>query len=69
MWWGWVVGNLIICRGWSRWIDIELMMQLVEQRLLPLLLLAKDVDGVLQLWEPCSLSIYVLSLGFDTLDY
>jgi hypothetical protein len=40
---------------------------LFEWRLLPLFLLAKDLDGVLELCEPCSLSIYMLPSIFSTL--
>jgi hypothetical protein len=35
--------------------------------LLSLLLLAKDVDDILQFCEPCLLSVNVLSVSFDTL--
>jgi hypothetical protein len=44
-------------------------MRLFERRLLPLFQLAKDLDGVLELHEPCSLSIYMLPSGFGTLGY
>jgi hypothetical protein len=40
---------------------------LFEQRLLPLLLLTKDVDGVLEFRKPCSISVDVLPSSFDTL--
>jgi hypothetical protein len=58
MWrrWGWVVG-------------VVLLMQLFEQRLLPLLLLVKDLDGVLELFESCPFSVNVLPSGFITLSY
>jgi hypothetical protein len=52
-WWR-MMRNLVIWRRWWRWIGVELMMHLLKQRLLPLLLLAKDVDGVLRLYDPCS---------------
>jgi hypothetical protein len=39
----------------------------VEVGLLMLLLLSKDIDGVLQLREPCSLPIDMLPPSFDTL--
>jgi hypothetical protein len=42
-------------------------MQRLERRLLPLLLLVKDLNGVLELRESCSFSVNVLSFGFDTL--
>jgi hypothetical protein len=41
--------NLVIWRWCWEWISVELMMHLLKRRLLPLLSLAKDVDGVLQL--------------------
>jgi hypothetical protein len=50
-----------------RWIDIVLVVWLFKQRLLPIFLLAKDLDGVLELHEPCSLSTYMLPFGFSTL--
>jgi hypothetical protein len=63
-----MVRNLVIRQGWWRWVDVGLMLHLLERRLLPLLLLAKDVNGVLQPYYPCSLSVYVLSPGFGTLN-
>jgi hypothetical protein len=48
--------------GW-----VVLVMRLLEQRLLPLLLLAKDLDSVLELRESCPFSIDVLPSGFGTL--
>jgi hypothetical protein len=44
-----------------------LVMQLLDRRLLPLFLLVKDLDVVLELCESCPFSINVLSSGFDTL--
>jgi hypothetical protein len=35
---------------------------------LPLFLLAKDLDGVLDLCEPCLLPVYMLPSGFSILD-
>jgi hypothetical protein len=52
---------------WQRWIDIELVVWLFEHRLLPLFLLANDLDSVLEIYEPCSLSIYLLPSDFDVL--
>jgi hypothetical protein len=43
------------------------MVQLFEQSLLPLSLLAKDLDSVLELYKPHSLSIYMLASVFGTL--
>jgi hypothetical protein len=34
-----------------------------------MLLLVKDINGVLQLCKPCSLSVYVLPPDFSALDY
>jgi hypothetical protein len=39
-------------RQW-RWIGVVLVVQLLERRLLHLLLLVKDLDIVLELCEPC----------------
>jgi hypothetical protein len=54
VWWRWwrLVENLVVWRRWQWWIGVELMLHLFEWRLLPLHLLAKDVDGVLQLCKP-----------------
>jgi hypothetical protein len=43
------------------------MVRLFEQRLLPLFLLAKDLDGVLELRESCSFFVNMLPPGFDML--
>jgi hypothetical protein len=51
------------------WIGVVLVVQLLEQRLLPLFLLVKDLDGVLELRESCSFTINMLSSGFGTLSY
>jgi hypothetical protein len=32
---------------WLRWVGVELMLPLAQRRLLPLLLLVKNVDGIL----------------------
>jgi hypothetical protein len=50
--------------GWSWWISVELIMHLFKWRLLPLLPLVKDLNCVLDLCKPCSLSIYMLPSGF-----
>jgi hypothetical protein len=44
---------------------VVLVVRLLKWGLLPLLLLAKDIDVVLELHEPCSFSIDVLPSGFD----
>jgi hypothetical protein len=43
-------------------------MQMFEQRLLPLFLLMKDLNSVLELCKPCSLSFCMLPSGFGTLN-
>jgi hypothetical protein len=48
-------------------VEVVLVMQLSERRLLPLLLLVKDLNVVLELRESCPFSINVLSSGFGTL--
>jgi predicted CDP-diglyceride synthetase/phosphatidate cytidylyltransferase len=52
---------------WWKWVGVGLMLPLAQKRLLPLLLLANDVDGILQLYELCPLSVDVLSVSFDAL--
>jgi hypothetical protein len=49
------------------WVGIGLMPPLAQRWLLPLLLLVKDVDGILQLCEPRPLSVDLLSISFDAL--
>jgi hypothetical protein len=39
--------NLVVQRGWCWWVGIELVLCLFEQKLLPLFMLVKDVNGVL----------------------
>jgi hypothetical protein len=43
------------------------MLSLNQQWLLSLLLLAKNVDGILQFCEPCPLSVNLLSVRFGAL--
>jgi hypothetical protein len=43
-WWG----NVIVWQRWWWWAGIEVLLPLIRQRVLPLLLLAEDVNGVLQ---------------------
>jgi hypothetical protein len=57
--------NLEMQRRWG--VVGVLVMQLLDRRLLPLFLLVKDLDVVLELCESCPFSINVLSSGFDTL--
>jgi hypothetical protein len=49
IWWGqWMMmRNLVVQRGWCWWVGIELVLCLFEQKLLPLFMLVKDVNGVL----------------------
>jgi hypothetical protein len=54
---------------WRKWVEVGLVVLWLEQRLLPLFLVAQDLNSVLRLRQSCFLSIDVLSLGFDTLDY
>jgi hypothetical protein len=42
---------------------------LIQQSFLSLLLMTENVEGVLYLGEPCSLSIDVLHAGLDASDY
>jgi hypothetical protein len=53
---------------WWRWVDVGLMLSLNQQWLLSLLLLAKSVDGILQLCEPCPLFVNLLSVSFGALN-
>jgi hypothetical protein len=48
-------------------VEVVLVVQLLERRLLPLLLLAKDLDLVLELRESCPFSVDVLSSSFGLL--
>jgi hypothetical protein len=52
---------------WER-VDVVLVLSLNQRWLLSLLLLAKDVDDVLQFCEPCPLSVNVLFASFDALN-
>jgi hypothetical protein len=42
------------------WVGVGLVVRLFERRLLPLFLLVKDLDGVLELHKSCSFSVDVL---------
>jgi hypothetical protein len=48
-------------------VEVVLVMQLSERRLLPLLLLVKDLNVVLEFRESCPFSVNVLSSGFGML--
>jgi hypothetical protein len=49
-------------------LGVVLVIQWLERRLFPLLLLAKDLDSVLELHESCSFSVDVLPSGFGMLN-
>jgi hypothetical protein len=51
---------------WER-VDVILVLPLNQRWLLSLLLLVKDIDGLLQFCEPCPLPVNVLSASFDVL--
>jgi hypothetical protein len=61
--------DLDMRQRWWTWIGIVLIVWLFEQRLLHLFLLVKDLDAILELREPCSLSVYMLPSGFNALSY
>jgi hypothetical protein len=63
-WWVLTVWDLEM--RW-RWISVVLMVWLFQWRLLPLFVLVKDLNVVLELYEPCSLSVSVLPSGFGSL--
>jgi hypothetical protein len=52
---------------WWGWVDVVLMLHLSQRWLLSLLLLANDVNGILQFCEPCPLSVNALSVSFGML--
>jgi hypothetical protein len=55
---------------WQMWrwlVGVVLVMQRLKQRLLPLFLLAMDLDGILELCESCSFSIDMLPSTLGTL--
>jgi hypothetical protein len=53
------MGDVIELLRWWEWFDVVLMLPLNQRWLLSLLLLAKDVDGILQFCESCPLSVNV----------
>jgi hypothetical protein len=56
-------------RRWWLWVGVVLLLRLLEWRLLPMFVLTKDVNGVLELHESCPFSVYALPSGFGTLSY
>jgi hypothetical protein len=54
---------------WRLWVGVGLLVCLLEQRLLPLLLLAKDVDCLPKLFEPRPFSVNVLPPCFGPLGH
>jgi hypothetical protein len=43
-WWG----NGVVWRRWQGWVGVEVLLPLIRRRVLSLLLLAEDVNGILQ---------------------
>jgi hypothetical protein len=68
-WWQWVLGrqHLDVWQRWWRW-WVVWVMGVLEQRLFPLFLVAKNLNVVLELHKSCSFSVYVLPLGFGTMN-
>jgi hypothetical protein len=66
-WWWCLVRNLVKRRRWWRIVGVGLLLHVVDRSFLPLLLLVKDIHGVLQFCMPCLLSIDVLPWSFNTL--
>jgi hypothetical protein len=68
-WWLRVLGvwYLDMWRRRGRLVGVVLVVQLFERRVLPLFLLAKDLDGVLDLCKSCYFSINVLLSSFGML--
>jgi hypothetical protein len=66
-WWWWVLSlwDLEMWRGWE--VEVVLVVRLLERRLLPLLLLAENLDVVLELRKSCPFSVDMLSSSFGTL--
>jgi hypothetical protein len=61
-------GNVVVWRRWWWWVCIEVLLPLIRRRVLPLLLLTEDINGVLQFCQPCVLPVYVLPLSLSALD-
>jgi hypothetical protein len=51
----------------ARWVGVRRMLHLIEWRFLGLFLLTENVNGVLQFYEPCPLSIDGLPSGLNPL--
>jgi hypothetical protein len=62
-WWRWLVGYLIMRWWWG----VGLIMDMIERGLLSLLLLAKDIDSILQLRELHPLSVDMMYMSFGVL--
>jgi hypothetical protein len=65
--WRWL-GNVLVWWRWWRWVGVEVLLRLILRRDLQLLLLAEDVNGVVQFCQPCTLPVDVLSLSLGALD-
>jgi hypothetical protein len=63
-WWG----KMVVWWRWWRWVSIEVVLPLARWWVLLLLLLAEDVNGILQFCQPPALPVDVLSLSLGTLD-
>jgi hypothetical protein len=61
------VWDLHLWQRWWLWVVVGLFVRLHERRLLPLFLLVKDLNGVLELRESSSFSVDVLPSGFSML--
>jgi hypothetical protein len=59
--------DLHLRQGWWWLVGVGLVVGLFKQRLLPLFLLVKDIDGVLELRKSFSFSIDMLPSSFGTL--
>jgi hypothetical protein len=67
-WWWWVLGwwHLDV---WWRWVGVGLVVLVFERRLLPLFLVVKGLNGLLEICKSCSFSVDVLPSSFNTLNY
>jgi hypothetical protein len=66
MWRRWWLRNVVVW-WWQRWVGIERIVHLIERRFLSLFLLTENVNGVLQFYEPYTLSIDVLPSSISPL--
>jgi hypothetical protein len=66
IWWRWR-GNVVVWQRWRGNVGVEVLLPLIRRWVLPLLLLVKDVNGILQFCQLRVLPIDVLSLSLNTL--